>query len=271
MEWARTSDGKESDLDHLLQFLQLEIARRDRSQVYTELTKQGRLTGATSGGHSAGGATRQGGPARQDRPAAAATSGRRPAAAAAQLQLITESCSYCGQPHRTAKCRGWGALTVRERRGIARERQLCYRCLRSGHLLFQCKEVERCGECQGKHHVTLCEKETGGRVRGPQGIEGGGGTSVGGPPRPASGLGKGGGGRSESASLSCTTSGGGVTVLPLATVTVPLADGRSVVTGTLIFDGVQIDRLSLRTLGRKYRATSRVQWRCVVPHLEEQR
>ena len=33
MEWARTSDGKESDLDHLLQFLQLEIARRDRSQV----------------------------------------------------------------------------------------------------------------------------------------------------------------------------------------------------------------------------------------------
>ena len=108
MEWARTSDGKESDLGHLLQFLQLEIARRDRSQVYTELTKQGRLTAATSGGHSAGGATRQGGPARQDRPAAAATSGRRPAAAAAQLQLISESCSYCGQPDSTAKCRGLG-------------------------------------------------------------------------------------------------------------------------------------------------------------------
>ena len=60
---------------------------------------------------------------------------------------------------------------------------------------------------------------------------------MGGPRRPASGLGKGGGGRSESASLSCTTSGGGVTVLPLATVTVPSVDGRSVVTGTLIFDG----------------------------------
>ena len=37
LEWARSSVGKEGDLDHLLSFLQQEIARLDRSQVYEGL------------------------------------------------------------------------------------------------------------------------------------------------------------------------------------------------------------------------------------------
>ena len=40
LEWARSSAGKESDLDNLLDFLKNELERRERSQTFTTVTEE---------------------------------------------------------------------------------------------------------------------------------------------------------------------------------------------------------------------------------------
>ncbi|XP_043232769.1 uncharacterized protein LOC122387027 [Amphibalanus amphitrite] len=242
LEWARTSVGREGDLEHLLGFLQQEIARLERSGVYDHLTSKT----TTSSGRAGAAVPGTGRRAARDTGAAGhrgptvtppgqweARPARRPSTAALQsASLGCSSCSYCGhQQHQTAKCGAWQKLSVADRFGWVREKGLCFCCLQTTHLARQC--AARCERCGGRHHVTLCGKV--GSVRGTQGVEGGGTTREGGPTQPVT-VAMGGGSRGESVSLSCNT-GEQVTLLPVATVLVPSADGRSVVEGTLIFDG----------------------------------
>ena len=233
LEWARTSVGKESDLQHLLDFLQQEICRLERSGVYADLTAAepaGRAAVAATGRQAAASTGRPGPaagpPGRRD--------GRPGPSSTAALQMATLGCGYCGQHHTADKCGAWQRLSVAERFGLVREKRLCFCCLQPNHLARRC--AARCERCGGRHHVTLCDNV--GSSRGSRGSEGGGGASEGGPNR-GSGAARGvESGRGEAGvSLSCTTgtTSGGVTLLPVASVLVQSPAGKSV-RGTLIFD-----------------------------------
>ena len=254
LEWARNSVGREGDLKHLLDFLQLEISRLERSGLYKDLEvppSAGQQTAASSRQRTAS----------AGRPGPAGSAGRRTGGqrtSAAALQAASSlCCSYCGQQHNTAKCSVWQQLSVRERFGWVRSRGLCFCCLDSSHQARHC--AERCVTCGGRHHLTLCLsaddagspgslRDTGGGVcasgRGPthpvcasgqSAAKGGAGQSAakGGAGQSAA---KGGAGQfvpKSGVSLSCNT--GGVTLLPVASVLVASPSGP--VEANVIFDG----------------------------------
>ena len=160
LEWARGSEGKESDLDHLLQFISSEIERRERSGSYCQLDRPAatgkggqssvagrRLPGGPPSGHSAGAAGRF-------RP------GRRPAAAA--LQTSTEAasaCGFCNAHHHTAKCPEWLKLSRSDRFEKIRAARLCFCCLSADHIARLCSV--RCKQCSGRHHSLCCLRREG--------------------------------------------------------------------------------------------------------------
>ena len=215
LEWARSSVGKEGDLDNLICFLQQEISRLERSGVYEGLTSPrkttspGQAAAAATGRRPAFSGGRQG-PAAGLLGQRGARSASRPSTAALQSAAAV-GCGFCGQQHQTAKCLGWQRLSVDDRFSCVREKRLCFCCLETGHLARRC--AARCVKCGGRHHVTLCATKG---DEGSRRLDAGVGAREGGPTQ---GVAMGGGGQSESVSLSCTTNGN-VTVLPVATVVV---------------------------------------------------
>ena len=157
LEWARTSVGKEGNLDHLISFLQQEISRLDRSRVYESLASPR----ASSGGAAMTAAGRRASPTAGRQGPVAGLPGRRearpaqrPSVAALQTASLGRSCcSYCGQQHPTAKCGAWQKLSVPDRFSWVREKGLCFCCLENTHLARRC--ADRCGRCGGRHHFTL--------------------------------------------------------------------------------------------------------------------
>ena len=165
LEWARTSEGKEGDLTHLLTFLNEEISRRERSGHCMELAG----TPAAGPALAGTGAT----PRRSSRrspeargPAVPATSSssrisrihdsRQPAAAAlaAPTREAAAYCGFCRHQHRTDRCPDWLKLSRRDRFQQVKVSGLCFGCLGSGHSARVCKA--RCSQCKGRHHVTCC-------------------------------------------------------------------------------------------------------------------
>ena len=155
LEWARDAEGKESDLDHLLQFLASEVDRRDRSGSYCHLGQAASAAGAgvrASGRTCRAGAadvqpaapSRLPGPVRPTRPSTAALQSAAPAAS---------GCGLCREQHSTDKCRGWVKLTISERYEQVRKHGLCFCCLQGGHLARRC--AARCVRCDGRHHMTV--------------------------------------------------------------------------------------------------------------------
>ena len=133
MEWAREGEGKECDLQHLLDFLEKEIARRERAESLQFRSNDK--------------------PEEKRRPHP-----RYPSASA--LQTSSESkCGFCDKPHPTAKCFAVAKLTRKQREQKIRDCRLCLRCLSSEHFARGCPA--RCEQCQGKHHVFCCHKSKG--------------------------------------------------------------------------------------------------------------
>lgn len=208
MEWARTSEGHEGDLCHLLEFLNSEIRRRERSGHCASMGVTATGVRAQSGVLSvhpkqvksqpaAGVVTRQG--SRQYRCS--------PPAAAAALSASAKPgarCGVCSQGHLTAKCHELAKLSGHERHLAVRNSGLCFRCLMPGHRAAQCGTV--CANCNGEHHAVLCYQ----MVR----------------PMPKCD-------KTSDVNLSCTT-GSLCTLLPTAQVTVKGAHGD--VRATVLFD-----------------------------------
>ena len=269
MEWARTSEGHEGDLTHLLTFLNEEICRRERSGQCMEL-----------GGRRSGPVTvpvctttrrsfRRPMEARESSAAAGtgAASGtswrvpesRQPAAAAlaAPTREVVSGCGFCQLRHSTDRCPDWLRLSCRDRFQQVKYQGLCFCCLGSGHSARTCKA--RCAHCNGRHHVTCClylqgsdddRKPVSSVAVGETGVQG----RYGGPrltqgvpsatkpvPSVASGGAAGVGGQGSwvgpkpppGVSLSCNT-GGRCTLLPTASVDVMSSSGP--VKAQLIFD-----------------------------------
>ena len=211
MEWARDSEGHEDDLKYLLEFLDSEIRRLERSGQCAELGPASPRAGKLSGGRqtpersvprgvppASGVATRSSSRLHQRPPAASAL-----AAAAKPGQVRCGVCSQDG--HVTAKCSKLLKMPVRDRHQELKCKDLCFRCQLPGHRAAVCDAV--CSSCKGKHHAVTCFQ-----THADQSV-------------------------SRGVNLSCTSaspSGGSSVVLPTASVTVKGARGD--VKATVLFD-----------------------------------
>lgn len=63
-------------------------------------------------------------------------------------------CSFCPKDHYITNCTDFMNLSPLQRFERAKGKHLCIKCLRSGHLVIDCRSGN-CRECQGKHHTLL--------------------------------------------------------------------------------------------------------------------
>ena len=128
MEWAREGEGRESDLDFLLEALNKEIRRIERSEAFKDNVSS----------------------------SVSEEKKRKPFAPTATALHVASpatkgTCLFCDKSHSSHKCRK--IRTVSDRKDKIRSLGLCFRCLGS-HVARMCSKV--CGECAGGHHITLC-------------------------------------------------------------------------------------------------------------------
>lgn len=91
--------------------------------------------------------------------------------------LQSEVCPFCREGgHGLTACADFKAQRVQRRRGVVKQRYLCFRCLGT-HFVRECSKTTTCRTCGGAHHELLCLAEA-------YGASSGGQTP---PPRPASG------------------------------------------------------------------------------------
>lgn len=141
MEWARGSEGKESDLAWLVDFLDKELKLRETSQAFKTLKpSESRTENRTS-------------------------EEKRAKASVTVLQTKStggnSACDVCGKSHVTSKCWELEKVSQSDRREKLMRKGLCFRCLGKGHLANKCSVV--CGRCKGAHHVLLCRQQKNGR------------------------------------------------------------------------------------------------------------
>ena len=101
-----------------------------------------------------GGRTAQGG--NRSAPASGAANGRQ---GTGGFEPRTETCMFCGKPHSTDVCDQlrWKPLT--ERKAFLFQKQLCFGCLKPGHLARSCQVRLTCGIC-GRRHATLLHRSS---------------------------------------------------------------------------------------------------------------
>eukprot|EP00795_Rhopilema_esculentum_P000685 gene685-10393_t len=73
-----------------------------------------------------------------------------------ETQSGTVQCTFCKGRHKTNDCK---VITNRTARmSILRKEGRCFICLRKGHLAFNCVSKNLCYNCNGRHHISLCQK-----------------------------------------------------------------------------------------------------------------
>ena len=131
MEWARCSEGRESDLEWLLDFMGKEITLRERSQTFKTLSK----------------------------PVEAKLEDKKSKPTATSLQTSSKdrvSCAVCSKnSHPTHKCWELTKSPFEERKEKILKKGLCFRCLGKGHQAQNCNKV--CSKCKGNHCYLLCK------------------------------------------------------------------------------------------------------------------
>ena len=135
-EYTRHCEGKERDLDYLLTFLQEEIRRREKAQIYL--------------------------PAPSDQQRQKAYSHR---STTSMLQGVNQTrnvfCAFCSnEDHNSVSCPKVQTLSTPERKELIRKLRLCFRCLSKGHLVSECKKKYKCKECKRDHNTLLCPNKT---------------------------------------------------------------------------------------------------------------
>ena len=65
------------------------------------------------------------------------------------------SCSICENKHIAWVCPMITDLDVQKRRDLVREKNLCFNCLRKGHMVSQCNSTKRCMLCKGAHNTIV--------------------------------------------------------------------------------------------------------------------
>ena len=65
-------------------------------------------------------------------------------------------CAYCNDQHHSASCERF--TDPKSRRDILFETKRCFKCLRTGHQVKDCKKPNNCRNCGGNHHQSVCLK-----------------------------------------------------------------------------------------------------------------
>ena len=129
LEWARDSEGKESDLVYLLAFLQKEMHRHDRADLFVDKPATTVIKTSTA--------------------SALATN------ASSSAKETSISCGICSKKHPTYRCWDLINASIADRREKVKSSKLCFRCLSKLHYAKNCRI--NCKRCGGKHHSILCE------------------------------------------------------------------------------------------------------------------
>ena len=81
--------------------------------------------------------------------------GHQGSTAAALLASEKKNCAFCLKNHAHEKCDG--VVDPKTRKNIARKYGRCFLCLVKGHRASNCSLKVKCKNCNGSHHVALCE------------------------------------------------------------------------------------------------------------------
>ena len=142
LEWARTGEGKEADLTHLMAFFKQEIERRERSQTFTTDSSETKVPPPADS--------------------------KLPSAAALHTSTTGQQCSLCdSKGHQVENCFKITKIPVGERRSVLIKKPLCFKCLHARshrHKFKTCNK--RCKKCNGPHHFLLCEAVPGSGASG---------------------------------------------------------------------------------------------------------
>ena len=68
------------------------------------------------------------------------------------------SCCYCYKEHPSSSCRNVPQVETRTRMLMKAGR--CFVCLRRGHISRDCRFGQKCSNCGGHHHVSICSRGT---------------------------------------------------------------------------------------------------------------
>ena len=136
LEWARDGEKHESDLPFLMKFINTEIKRRERSQVYSESISTIPML------------------CEEKRRVLSATALLNSSKALQTKSRSSVTCGICDKSHPTARCWNLTKIQVSDRKEKLRSAGLCFRCLTKGHIAVGCSAT--CSRCKGKHHLLLC-------------------------------------------------------------------------------------------------------------------
>ncbi|XP_076038379.1 uncharacterized protein LOC143023660 [Oratosquilla oratoria] len=134
LEWSMESAGREGDLDWLMKFLQTEIQRRERSEIFKDLS--------------------------MEKSNAPQDVERRKVSSASALHTSAEEgpqqCVFCQKRHKSEKCNQILRLDILRREEKVKSLGLCFKCLVKGHMSKDCRGKVKCAQCSGYHNVLFC-------------------------------------------------------------------------------------------------------------------
>ncbi len=67
-------------------------------------------------------------------------------------------CYYCAETHQASSCGTYP--TIHDRKKTARDKNLCFNCLKPNHIAKNCLNRKSCLRCRGRHHTSLCSADT---------------------------------------------------------------------------------------------------------------
>ncbi|XP_055585018.1 uncharacterized protein LOC129737879 [Uranotaenia lowii] len=85
---------------------------------------------------------------------------------AAQVSSVT--CIACPESHLLYTCPTFLRLSPSARDKLLRQHSLCRNCFRRGHQATECRSMQVCRKCRGKHHTLVCFREDEGVYRNPR-------------------------------------------------------------------------------------------------------
>ena len=87
------------------------------------------------------------------RPAAAGKGQQRPSQTV--TFAIRYTCPECSEAHYAFSCPKFREKTVSQRKSFVNSHSLCFKCLKPGHGVGDCRNKINCRVCEGRHHVML--------------------------------------------------------------------------------------------------------------------
>ena len=144
LEWARDGAGHEADLGYLQDFLESEITRIERSEMFKEKDPEEKEKNENKKTFFQ---SYKGKKKEEKVPSASALN---------SVSSVTPNCVFCSKGHSSSACDEILKLSVDDRKEKIKSHDICFRCLMKGHHAKGCSEL--CSHCKGFHHVITCYK-----------------------------------------------------------------------------------------------------------------